>query len=186
MSHADPSAPKHKGGSLAQWALRAALLLLTLVAALAYALALEQRRACPCKPSVGWWDGLQRSLMPARSQSNRSAAIGSLKAISSAQDLFRAGDKEGDGVLDYGSLRELSQQDLVDRVLGGGIKQSHRFASQGDRFTWWATAEPIHPACTCQESFYVNQTGIVYYTTGSPIGPEGPALVGSHLTPLGR
>ena len=46
---------------------------------------------------------------------NDANAIGMLKTINTSQTLFREGDKDGDGVFDYGNLLELSNATLVSK-----------------------------------------------------------------------
>ena len=114
----------------------------------------------------------------ARRHPSYSAALGALRAISSAQSLFRDGDKEGDGVLDYGTLEELGEQALVDPLLAGGVKAGYAFVVRPTSpFTWWAMARPYHAG---NPYFFVNHTGVVHSTSerGFPmcpcqVGPEG-------------
>lgn len=129
------------------------------------------------------------NLVEARIHSNYSAAIGSLKAISSAQYLFREGDKDFDGVLDYGTLGELGEQNLVDSVLAGGVKQGYEFKVQPTSpFTWWAMARP----CLGDDVYlFTNHTGVIY-RAGERGRPMCPCEVGPHgeaapaWTPLGQ
>ena len=57
------------------------------------------------------------NLIQARKHGNETAAIGALKTLATSQSIFREGDKEGDGTLDYGNLTELSTTQLVDGVV---------------------------------------------------------------------
>lgn len=96
------------------------------------------------------------------------AAIGALKVISSAQSLFREGDKEGDGILDYADgLDELVAAQLVDKVLATGKKQGYRFevcsGQTAPQFLWMATATPLDPKSGLR-SFAVNQAGVISYS----------------------
>src|SRR5687768_18051459 len=83
------------------------------------------------------------NLIEARKHGNEAAAIGALKTINTSQTLFREGDKENDGTLDYGSTNELSNTTLIDAVLGSGSKQGYEFAvgasSSTPEFLWFAT-----------------------------------------------
>jgi hypothetical protein len=107
-----------------------------------------------------------------RSPPNETSAIGALKTIALAQALFREGDKENDGNLDYGSLAELGAGDVVDRALAGGTRSGYLFrAGYGvstSEFLWFATAEPVEPGRTGSRYFAVNQDGVVFYTTSGP------------------
>src|SRR5205814_1086163 len=67
------------------------------------------------------------NLLQARKHGNEASAIGALKTIGTCEAMFREGDKERDGNLDYGMLSELSRTNLVDTVLGSGTKQGYLF-----------------------------------------------------------
>ena len=79
-------------------------------------LALEAAGALP-RCNCGWCFGVAlgyaRSLTPHRPAGLESRAISALRAISSAQSLFREGHK--DRVRGYGSLAQLGTAVLVDR-----------------------------------------------------------------------
>lgn len=116
-----------------------------------------------------------------RGGGNERWAIGALKTIDTSQTLFREGDKEGDGLLDYGSLQELSNAALIDPFLGSGVKQGYRFEVRASpttpEFLWFAVANPIEPGVTGDRSFCTNHTGVIYYTSEHAIelfdgGPE--------------
>lgn len=101
---------------------------------------------------------------------NEAAAIGALRAISSAQSLFREGDKDSNNVLDYAdSLEALGKPDLIDRVLAKGTKNGYRFVvcrAEGDsgQFCWMATASPVTPGKTGDRHFATNQSGVIFYS----------------------
>src|SRR5262245_17620163 len=84
------------------------------------------------------------NLIEARKASNEAAAIGAMRTLTTAQALFREGDKDKDTILDYsdalgpqGTAGTLSNVGLVDGVLGSGTKQGYLFAIvTADAFTW--------------------------------------------------
>jgi hypothetical protein len=125
---------------------------------------------------------------------NETSAIGALKTISSAQALFREGDKENDGNLDYGTLAELGAAGttgLIDAVLASGTKQGYLFQGgyglSTSEFIWFATAEPMLPGTTGDRYFAVNQEGVVYYTTSSPFSLNlGDCSMPPGALPVGR
>lgn len=127
------------------------------------------------------------NLIEARKHGNEAAAIGALKTITTSQSLFREGDKDNDEVFDYGSLRELSDQMLIDGVLGSGTKQGYFFQCQAStttsEFLWMATADPAVPSTTGDRWFAVNHAGIVYYSDLGPIDLDTGAC---ELPPTGR
>ena len=96
-----------------------------------------------------------------------SSAIGALKAISAAQSLFRQGDLDQDGVLDYGTLSELAQAGLLEEEVARGLKRDYEFIVQpgsSPEFTWWAIARPAEESEEPRRNFFVNHTGVIYYT----------------------
>jgi len=116
------------------------------------------------------------NLLAARKNGNEAAAIGSLKAIGTAQRLFREADKEGDGTFDYGDLSELGNAGLVDPYLGAGLKQGYVFATQAGSsartFVFWTTGDPSVQGGSGEKNFASNHTGVIYYTVGTPLVPN--------------
>jgi hypothetical protein len=114
--------------------------------------------------------------MRSRGPRMETGTIGYLKTISMAQTLFREGDKENDGNLDYGTLAELSTAGasggLIDAVLGSGTKQGYLFeCSYGattSEFLWFATARPTLPGTTGYRYYVTNHEGVIFYTTSEP------------------
>mgnify|MGYP003572140273 CR=1 FL=1 len=113
------------------------------------------------------------NLIEARKSGNETAAIGSIKTISSSQALFRESDKEGDGNLDYGTVTELSSAKLIDQILGSGTKQGYLFqvsySSLSSEFLWYAVANPSLPTTTGDRYFCGTQEGVVYYTSSGTL-----------------
>ena len=131
------------------------------------------------------------NLIEARKHGNEAAAVGALKTITTAQSLFREGDKENDQNFDYGTLRELSDQTLVDGVLGSGTKQGYFFAasygSTTSEFLWYATANPAVPTTTGDRYFATNQAGVVFYTQSASIALNNTdCQVPGILLPVGK
>jgi hypothetical protein len=100
-------------------------------------------------------------------RASRPTPIGALVTLSTAQTLFREGDEDGDGVLDYGTLEELSDARLIDAVLGAGVKQGYRFDCRPSpttpEFVWMAVANPVSDE-TGSRSFVTNHTGMIHWS----------------------
>jgi hypothetical protein len=111
-------------------------------------------------------------LQPRPGVSPDAAAIGALKTIATSESIFREGDKDRNGALDYGSLAQLSQTQLVDGVLGSGTKQGYIFrvaaSASTSEFLWFAVASPVVPLKTGDRYFCTNQSVVIYYTTSGP------------------
>lgn len=133
------------------------------------------------------------NLIEARKHGNEAAAIGALKTINTSQTLFREGDKEGDGTLDYGTLQLLSNTTLIDSVLGSGTKQGYKFqcdpSTSTGEFLWFATANPASPTTTGDRYFCTNHAGVIYYTglVGNSVANNSiTCSIPSGLLPVGK
>ncbi|MEZ0229979.1 MAG: hypothetical protein ACAI25_15250 [Planctomycetota bacterium] len=125
-----------------------------------------------------------------RRRRNEMQAIFSLKALVTSQSIFREGDKEEDGLLDYGTLDELLDAKVVDSVLGSGTKQGYVFevapSTISPELAWFAVASPAHPAMG-ERFFFTNQSGVIYYTKGRPIAfNRATCDVPPDVLPLGK
>ena len=108
------------------------------------------------------------NLIQARMHGNEASAIGGLKTIGTSQAIFREGDKEQDGDLDYGMLSELGSTKLVDSILASGTKQGYLFqatyAFATSEFRWFAVANPQVRGKTGNRSFATNMSGVIFYS----------------------
>lgn len=121
------------------------------------------------------------NLLSARKNGNESAAIGAIKTIANAQTLFREGDKDGDGTLQYaGSMANLANtgpagtEDLIDEVLAGGTKSGYNFTCQNpgtpqDQFIWTANAQPVVAGTTGDRYFGGNMAGLIFFNSTGPV-----------------
>ena len=115
-------------------------------------------------------------------RSGESYAIGSLRTLASVQTIFREGDKEKDGVLDYArGLGELEQAQLIGGSLAAGVGRGWRIqlaaSPEHPELLWMAVASPLEPGTA--RSFFVNQAGAIYS------GPGPFSLDPSCLPPAG-
>lgn len=121
-------------------------------------------------------------------RSREAAAIGALKILATAQTLFREGDKDRNGVLDYaGSIEDLGKAKLIDSALASGEKQGYRFVvcrgSKAPEFLWLGLASPKEG--TQGRYLAINQAGVVYYRT-SPFELDSVSCEIKGGTPVGR
>ncbi len=129
-------------------------------------------------------------VIPRPRRGNEAAAIGSLKAITAAQTLFREGDMDDDGAPDYATLQELSDTRLVDMVLGAGQKQGYLFqvapAPATPELMWMAVASPSAPGTTGWRYFVTNQDGVIYDSTTTPFALTPDCAIPAHATRVGK
>jgi hypothetical protein len=133
------------------------------------------------------------NLIAARKSANEGAAIGALKTVMSTETVFREGDKELDGNLDFGMLTELSNTSLVDSILGAGTKSGFHFSCSYSFFTseflWFAVANPVVGVHTGDRYFETNASGVIFYTTAGDLSVDTSScdLAGIQgLTTLGK
>jgi type IV pilus assembly protein PilA len=118
------------------------------------------------------------NLIEARKHGNEAAAIGGLRTLCTAQVLYREGDKDGDGKLNYApGLAQLGATSLIDPILAGGLKQGYRYqlaaSSAAPERRWVAVASPMTPGTTGDRHFMVDQDGVVYESpTPFPLDPD--------------
>jgi len=134
------------------------------------------------------------NLLQARKNGNEAAAIGALKTFATSQAIFREGDKEQDGNLDYGMLSELNNTKLIDSVFGSGTKQGYLFqaaySTPTSEFLWFAVGNPALPGSTGDRYFEINTAGVIYYTTGKSLAMDTSTCtipnVASSVIPIGK
>lgn len=119
-------------------------------------------------------------LVDARKLANETAAKATLRAIFTAQAMFRDGDKDNNQVADYASqLHLLSDVGLIDELVGSGKKHGYRFTllpSPDWQFAWSATAVPLARGRSGDQSFFVDESGVIRYTTTGVAGPTDPVI----------
>ena len=121
------------------------------------------------------------NLIEARKGSNEAAAIGALRTISTAQSLYREGDKDGNGTFDYATstAQLFSNGNLVDSVLGAGTKQGYLFSiNSADQFVWSARANPQAPRKSGDRYFFVDESGVIRFSTTGTASTSDPAIGG--------
>ena len=110
------------------------------------------------------------NLIEARKAGNEAAAIGTCRTVASAQALFREGDREADGSIDYAtSMPELGSASLVDEDLAGGTKSGYTFAvGATNAFAWSMTANA--QSNQGGRDFFTNESGIIRFAAAGAAG----------------
>ena len=118
------------------------------------------------------------NLIEARKGSNEAAAIGALRTLNTAQSLFREGDKDHNGTLDYASALPvlLNNENLIDSVFASGTKQGYSFTIiAADQFTWSANASPLTPGKSGDRYFFIDESGVIRFTNaGTALSTDVP------------
>ena len=135
--------------------------------------------------------------MKARFRRKREArALGALRSIANAQTLYREGDKDGDGVLDFagalsalvatgpGGNEDLIRSDLASGFYAGYVFDLRRAPGEAGQFVWFASASPLDPS-EGDRCFGINMTGVLQVSSEEPIRfdeADGSPLNGSLLS----
>jgi hypothetical protein len=137
-------------------------------------------------------------LVRARTMSNESGAVASLRAINTAQAAYSAvcgGGNYATSLVILGMKSPSGSQGFIDVTLAGAtepLRNGYRFRLQGGlgavagprpdcnsqttQTTYYATAIPAEPGSTGSRAFATNQKGSVYQLPGAvpPAEPFGP------------
>ncbi len=110
------------------------------------------------------------NLLRARLNANESAAIGAIQTISTAAISWRGVNSSYPT-----NLVALSNAtpEYIDDNLGDGGKQGYNFALTGAANTFTATARPQTFQTTGNRSFFVNESGVIRFTTADDAAVVG-------------
>jgi prepilin-type N-terminal cleavage/methylation domain-containing protein len=103
------------------------------------------------------------NLLRARLNANESAAIAAMQTLSTGAQSFRSANPTYPVGLN--SLSSATPP-YIDSVLGSGAKQGYNFALLGSTNAFTATASPTTPQTTGTRYFFVDESGVVRYSTG--------------------
>jgi prepilin-type N-terminal cleavage/methylation domain-containing protein len=132
------------------------------------------------------------NLMAARRHANEAASVATLRTVAVAETAFRERNTEGDQNYDYGMLSELSNVQLIDSILGAGLKQGYVFEATysflSSDYLWFSIATPALVRETGDRYFSTNNAGVIFYTTGTSIALDTSSclLPRTSLVPTGK
>jgi hypothetical protein len=122
--------------------------------------------------------GIRKSgIVIRRAPDNRTLVTAFLRSVALAQEEFRTRDLDGDSARDYASsLDELCKAGLPPDTVKNGKAWGYefRFAASKDNKTWSLSA--VHKKTSEEKddkenSFYIDQTGVLRVEKGKPAGP---------------
>ena len=106
------------------------------------------------------------NLLRARHNANESAAIATLRTVSTAEESYRAAQNP----TTYGTMAQLAAGALpyIDATLGAGAKQGYTFVITNlTANTYTCTAAPVTAGTTGTRTFSVTQTGVIMDNTNA-------------------
>jgi hypothetical protein len=78
-------------------------------------------------------------------------------------------------------LGDLAKEGLIDGVLASGTKQGYRYEAYWDGenpFHWWVIASPAIPGKTGDRYFYIDDSGVIRFSTDGVPTDTSPAIGG--------
>lgn len=141
------------------------------------------------------------NLVESRKAGNEAAAVGALKALATAQTIFRESDKDGNGSPNYAATihilrdKKLIEESFVFLDVDYAKKQGYKFASlaatDAPEYLYIGCATPLEIGVSGDRQFCTNQQGVIFYTTEPHIGAntpfdQGSADIDTDFIPLGK
>ncbi|MGE0710789.1 MAG: type II secretion system protein [Planctomycetota bacterium] len=131
------------------------------------------------------------NFLEAKRQSNEASAVSSLKALLSAEYMFREKDRDGDGILNFATLAQLKASSLVHGTLADGSSNGYLFDVQASTVTpnerFFALANPSIQGDSGYRSFCTNHFGVVYYSmTATAVMNNTTCDIPAGFTPIGQ
>lgn len=102
------------------------------------------------------------SLMHGRKSANEASAIGSLKALATANEQYRSRFQAY-----AGSLADIGNAGYIDSVLGASTKSSYVFNYGSTGSAWTCTCTPVSPGHSGDRYFWNDTSGVIRFAEGA-------------------
>jgi type IV pilus assembly protein PilA len=116
------------------------------------------------------------NLMKSRMSANETSAVGSLRALMSAEETYQ--NRFGM----YGTLEQLSAEKLIDASLATGQKSGYKIGwlDTGSKYAYTFVAAPIDDGKSGQKKYCITQQGTIYEGN---FDAKGMTVTGTTWTP---
>lgn len=103
------------------------------------------------------------TMLNGKKSSNEASAISALRSINSAQEMYHA------RVRSFGSVSDLTAAGFLDETFDAD-RSGYTFNDDAapSNSSWAVVAEPVNPGTTGDRFFFVDTSGVIRYTEGSP------------------
>jgi prepilin-type N-terminal cleavage/methylation domain-containing protein len=111
------------------------------------------------------------NLLQSRKGANEAAAVGGLRTLFQAEEMFRDEDMDHDGVLEYATSFQtlVVHGALIDQTLATGTKQGYVYSIlEADQFAFQATASPVSPGQSGDRYFFIDDSGALRFNDAQP------------------
>ena len=113
------------------------------------------------------------NLVQSKAAANEATAISYIRSWTTAQELYH---------IRHGVYADADEQLMNEGLIDGrGDADYHGYTfnldnPSGSQYNWWGTATPESPGVTGSRWFYVDQSGVIRYSTSGPADDTSPAL----------
>ena len=112
------------------------------------------------------------SLLQSKAAANEAAAIGYMRAWTSAQELY---------LLKFGVYADADSQLFNEGLIGKGAADSHGYTfsldnPSGNTDAWWGTGDPDTPGQTGTRYFFLDESGVMRWSTTGTATSSSPPL----------
>jgi general secretion pathway protein G len=113
------------------------------------------------------------SLLRSKAAANEAVAISYMRSWSAAQELYHT---------NHGCYADADNQLFDERLIDGhNPANSHGYTFSldnppGSQYTWWGQASPDIPGETGNRWFYIDQTGVIRWSTSGAVNSNSPSL----------
>ena len=116
------------------------------------------------------------SLLQSKMAANEANAISYMRQWTSAQELY---------LLRFDSYADADGQLFDAGLIGKGAADSHGYTfsldnPSGSQTTWWGTATPDTPGSTGSRWFFLDDTGVIRFSTSGSAGRSDPPIYPVH------
>ena len=118
------------------------------------------------------------NLLESKQAANEASAVACCRMLSSCQELHYARYGE------YGTLETPGERNFIDPMLASGVKSGFRFdvTLEEGECSWSVTAVPLSPGSSGSRSFFMDETGVIYfrpcYSVNDPPADSDSSILG--------
>jgi prepilin-type N-terminal cleavage/methylation domain-containing protein len=112
------------------------------------------------------------NLLTSRKLSNEASTIGALRSISSAQNVFRVSDLDGDGEPNYATEAQMDSLELLEVPSGHYL---YSMSLPANRMNFTVLAWPARET-NGDRSFFLDDSGVIRFTTTGMADKNSPPI----------
>jgi prepilin-type N-terminal cleavage/methylation domain-containing protein len=112
------------------------------------------------------------NLLQSKAAANEAAALSYMRSWTSAQELYHT---------KFGAYADADSQLFNEGLINKGAADSHGYTfsldnPSGSQNSWWGTGEPDTPGQTGSRFFFIDETGVMRFSTSGSATSSSPPL----------